>query len=80
MDAHECVIFAFQFAKPILQTITYLIQYTVLENQFWSVKCTTVGYGKISSIFIPSHHATQAITMGRRLDENRPLQNAFECI
>ena len=37
--------------ESILQTITYLIQYTVLEIQFWSVKYTTVtvGYAKISS-------------------------------
>ena len=54
MDARKSAIFAFQFAKPILQTITYLIQYTVLEIQIWSVKLTTatVGYAKISSIVL----------------------------
>ena len=55
MNARKSTILAFQFVKPILQTITYLIQYTVLENQFWSVKCTAVEYEKISSISIPSH-------------------------
>ena len=37
--------------ESILQTIIHLIQYTVLEIQFWSVKYTTVtvGYAKISS-------------------------------
>ena len=74
MDAHKSAIFAFQFVKPILQKITHLIRYTVLEIQFWSVKCTTVWYAKISSIFIPSHQAMQTITMNR-LDENKPLQN-----
>ena len=45
----------------------YPIQYTGLEIQFWSVKCTTVTvrYTKISSIFIPSHQAMQAIAMLR---------------
>ena len=37
--------------ENILQTITHLIQYTVLGIQFWSVKYTavTVGYAKLSS-------------------------------
>ena len=34
MDARKSVTFAFQFVKPILQVITQLIQYTVLEIQF----------------------------------------------
>ena len=42
MDVRKSKTFAFQFVKPILQTITQLIQHTVLEIQFWSVKCTTV--------------------------------------
>ena len=42
MDARKSAIFAFQFAKQILQTITHSIQYTVLAIQFWSVKCATV--------------------------------------
>ena len=83
MDARKSAIFAFHFVKPILQTITYQIQYTVLETRFWSVKCTTVTvrYANISSIFIPSHRhqAMQAIAM-IRLYENKPLQNAFKCI
>ena len=43
--------------KTNLQSITHLIQYTVLDIQFWSIKCTTatVRYGKISNISIPSH-------------------------
>ena len=66
MDACKSAIFAFQFVKPrileslvslvkpILQTITHLIQYTVLEIRFWSVKCTTITirYAKTFSIFI----------------------------
>ena len=42
MDARKSTIFVFQFVKPILQTVTHLIQYRVFEIQFWSVKCTTV--------------------------------------
>ena len=59
MDARRSVIFAFQLVKPILQTITHLIQQTVLGIQFWSVKCTTatVRYAKISSISISSYQA-----------------------
>ena len=59
MDARKRAIFAFQFVKPILKAITQLMQYTVLEMQFWSVKCTTaaVRYAKISSIYIPTHQA-----------------------
>ena len=59
MDARESAIFAFQFVKPILQTIKHLKQYRVLEIQFWSAKCTTVTvrYAKNSSISIPSHQA-----------------------
>ena len=30
MDARKSAIFVFQFVKPILQTITQLLQYTVL--------------------------------------------------
>ena len=65
MDARKSVIFAFQFVKTILQTITHLIQYMFFGIQFWSVKCTTAAarYTKISSIFVPSHQAMQAIAM-----------------
>ena len=78
MDARKNSIFAFQFVIAVLQIITHLIQYTVLEIQFWSVKCTTVTvqYAKISSISIPFH---QTIAMAR-LYENKPLQNAFKRI
>ena len=43
--------------KNILQNITHLIQYTVFEIQFRSVKCITVtlGYAKISSNFSTFH-------------------------
>ena len=44
MDARKSAIFVFQFAKPVLQTITHLLQITVLEIQFWSVKCTMLLY------------------------------------
>ena len=78
MDSRKSAIFVFQFVKPFLPTITHLIKYTVLEIQFWSVKCTTltVWYAKISSISIPSYQAMQAIAV--RLYENKPLQNAFK--
>ena len=60
----------------------WLAQYAVLEIQFWSLKCrtVTVGYANISSNipFLPIQ-VMQAITMGR-LDENKPLQNAFKRI
>ena len=81
MDARKSAIFAFQSEKPTLQNITHLIQYTVLEIQFWSVKCMTVTlrYAKISSICILSRQAMQAITMVR-LYENKPLQNVFKRI
>ena len=66
MDARKSVIFAFEFVKPVLQTITHLIQHTVLEIQFCSVKCTafTARYAKVLSICITSHQAVQAIYMG----------------
>ena len=83
MDARKSAIFAFQFVKPILQLSHTLydhgIRYTVLEIQFWSVKCTTLWYAKISSISILSNQAMQAITMNRP-DENKPLQNDFKSI
>ena len=61
MNARKSEIFPFHFVKPILQTITHLIQHTVLETQFWYVKCMTVavGHAKISNIFIPSHQAVK---------------------
>ena len=60
MDARKSAIFEFQFVKPILQTITHLIQYTVLEIQCWYIKCKTVAVPcmilkDILSISIPSH-------------------------
>ena len=77
MDAHKSVIFVFQLVKPILQTITHLIQYTVLEIQFWSVKCVTatVQYSEISSISIPSHQAFSSSNTS-----NKPVQNTFKRI
>ena len=81
MDARKSVIFAFQFIKSILQIITHLIQYTILEIQFWSVKYTTVavGYAKIWSISILFQEGMQANTIGT-LDKNEPLQNSFKRI
>ena len=65
-----------------LQTITHLMQNTVLDIQFLCVKCTvvTVGYAKISSnILFLTIQTTQAIKMDW-LDENKLLQNAFKRI
>ena len=80
MDARKKAIFAFQLVKPILQTITHVIQLTVLG--------ITVRYTKISSISIPSHPAfSSSNASGRRLQwldsglyENKPIQNAFKRI
>ena len=83
MDASKSAIFAFHFVKPILETITHLIQYAVLETRFGSVKCTTVTvrYAKISNISVPSHQyqVMQAIALVR-LHQNEPLQNTFKRI
>ena len=79
MDARKTAIFAFHFVKLILQTIKHLTKYTVLEIQFWSARCTTVWYAEFSSIFIPSYQAMQVITIGR-LNEKKPVQNAFKLI
>ena len=40
MDTRKKAVFAFQLVKAVSQSITHLIQYTVSEIQFWSVKCT----------------------------------------
>ena len=82
MDVCISATFAFQFVKPILQTITHLIQYKDLEIQFWSVKCTavTVWYTEISSISIPCHQATQAIAVIRLAIWKQTFQNAFKRI
>ena len=76
MGASEKAIFAFQFLKPVLKAITHLIHPTVLEIQFWSVKCTTVTAQEIS---ITSNQVMHAITRVRPY-ENKPLQNAFKHI
>ena len=80
MVARKSAIFAFQLVKLTLKNIAHLIQYTGLEIQFWSVKCTiaTVRYAKISSISIPSHQVMQAITIIRLAIWKKPLQNAFK--
>ena len=79
MDPRKSAILVFQFAKPVLQTITHLIQPPALEIHFWSVKCTTVQYSKISSISIPSDQTMQAIAMVRSY-EKKPLENTFKHI
>ena len=81
MDARKSGIFEFEFVKPILQTIAHLIQYTVLEIQFWFVKyaLVTVRYEKISSISIPSYQVMQVIAMVT-LYEDKPLQKGFKRI
>ena len=53
MDARKSAIFAFQFVKPVLKTINQMTQYTVLEIQFWPVKCMTVQHAESFSISIP---------------------------
>ena len=63
VDAYKSVPFMFQFVKPILHTITHLIQYTVLKIRFWSVECTIGTIAEISSIFTPSYQVMQAIVM-----------------
>ena len=62
--------------------VSNCIQYTVLEIQFWSVKCTTVTvrYAKISKISFPCHHQAMLAIATIRLDINKPLQNAFKRI
>ena len=83
MDARKSAIFAFQFVKTILQSITHLIQYTVLEIQFWSVKSATVTvrYAKISNTFhsFPSSDGS-GCNGYHRLYENKLLQNTFKRI
>ena len=83
MDARKSAIFAFEFLKPILQTITHLIQYTVLEIQFWSVKCMTVTVKKKFKHFHSCHQAMQVIAiigLGSKLYEKKPLQSTFKRI
>ena len=65
MDARKNAICAFQSIKRILQTIRHLIQYTVLEIRFWSVKYTTltVRCAKIWSILVTSHKAMQTVAL-----------------
>ena len=81
MGTRKSATFAFQFVKPILQTIIHLMQYTVLEIQFRFVKCTTVTvrYVKMSNISILSHQMMQVIAMFI-LYQNKRLQNAFKGI
>ena len=65
--------------KHVLQTITHLMQYMVLETHFWSEKCmtVTVRYAKnLSNIPFLFNREMQAITISR-LREKKPLQNAF---
>ena len=81
MDARKSVICGFQFVKLILKTITYLIQYMVLEIQLWSVKCTTitVRYAKISKafLFLPIKRCKRLQRLAK-LYENKPLQNVYK--
>ena len=77
MDSRKSAIFAFQFEKLILQTITSLIQYTVLEIWFWSLKCTTVTLSRKLEHFHSFPSDMQAIAM---VYEIKALQNAFNRI
>ena len=62
--------------------VSNCIQYTVLEIQFWSVKCrtVTVRYAKILKISFPCHHQAMRGIATIRLDINKPLQNACKRI
>ena len=80
MDACKSAIFAFQIIKLILQVITHLIQYMLLEIWFWSVKCTTgtVRYVNIWRNSIPSHQVQQAIAMvNMKTNQLKMLLNVF---
>ena len=77
MDTRKSAIFAFQFVKLILQTITSLIQYTILEIRFWSLKCTTVTVRRKLEHFFSFPSGMQAIAM---VYEIKALQNAFKRI
>ena len=61
--------------KLNVQTMTHLIQQTVLGIQFWSLKCTTatVRYEYF-------HSFSPGLLEMARLYENKPLQNAFKRI
>ena len=78
MDVHKSVTFAFLVCKT-----NFTDKHTPNKIQgfreFWSVKYTTAGYAKISSVSMLSHQLMQVITT-RRLDENEPLENTFKHI
>ena len=83
MDARKSTIFVFQFVKPILQTITHLIRsWNTIHSFRDSILVFRINYCMIRNIFehygisIPSHQAMLKFTINR-LDENEPLQNAF---
>ena len=94
MDSRKCAIFAFQLVKPILQTITHLIQsyrdydtmngfsHSVLVCKMHGFYCTirkNLEYFHFSSGFLNKQCKRQAIAMVR-LYENKPLQNTFKRI
>ena len=86
MDARKSEIFAFQFVKPIFQTITHLIRsWNTIHGFRDSVLGCKMHDCMIRKIFehygisIPSHQAMQEFRMNR-LDENKSLQNAFKRI
>ena len=63
-------------AKNILQTITYLIQYVLLEIQFRSVRCmaVTIGYTK-NLRYIPS--PLKRCKRLQSVDESKSLQKGL---
>ena len=66
MNARKNASFAFQFVKPILQTITHLLKsWHTIHGFRVSVLVRKMIRKKISSISIPSNQAMQAITMNR---------------
>ena len=75
--------FAFQFVKPILQTITHRIRSSNTIDGFRDSvlvckmhDCMIRKNFKHYGISIPSHQATQAFTTSG-LDESKPLQDAI---
>ena len=83
MDARKSAIFVFQFIKPTLQTIMQLIRsWNTIHSFRDSVLVCKMHGCMIRKIFkrygisIPTYQAMQVFAMNR-LDENKPLQNAF---
>ena len=83
MDARKSAIFAFQFVKPILQTITHLIRSWNATHGFRdSVLVCKIHDCMTRKNFEHFHSLPSSdvsITVGS-LDEKKPLQNSFKRI